>query len=258
MPDASSDRRTSIHVKPGTYDLTPPWFLHLRQKLTRHRHRRSAKMPDYGTRTIGGRNVRHVASLGTHCLASGILKNADLKRYSLPFDWGWATPAMVLHCLQTDFQDFLPEQAEEDHVLYRRLFGIACVFAHRDIREPLNRAYYERCMNRMRRLFASDEAKLFLMIARPETPIGAHFEEIVDQLGRTTSRAELLAIQLQPPRGNGQSLSLELVGEHKGSRLYNFRPASKEAGLGYFPDIVDELVVLRLVYEYAIDLKSAP
>lgn len=213
-------------------------------------------MPDYGTRMIGGRNVRHVASLGTHCLAAGILKNADLKRYSLPFDWGWATPAMITHCLETDFADFLPEEGQRTHDTYGRLFGLPQPFAHRDIGSANDRAYYARCVDRMRALLRSEDAKLFLLIARPETPVGTYFESLVAQLNKTTSNAELLAIQLQPPRGNGQSWSLELVGECKKSRLYNFRPASKEAGLGYFPDIVDELVVLRLVYEYAIDLRA--
>lgn len=258
LPDASSDRVNYTYVKSGTYMLTPPWLLQLRQQMTRRRHRRSTKMPDYGTRTIAGRNVRHVASLGTHCLASSLLKNAGLKRYSLPFDWGWATPAMVLHCLKTDFSDFLPEPGCDGHPLYHRLFGIDRVFAHRDLRDARDRAYYERCMSRMRRLFQSRDAKLFLLIARPDTPISWHFRDLVNQIQQTTPHAELLAIQLQPPRGGGQSLSLELIEERAGSRLYDFRPASDESGLGYFPDIVDELLILRLVCGYALDLKASP
>lgn len=244
-------------AKPGTYDLTPGWLMALRTKLRRLQHRRSAKMPDYETRTINGQAVRHVVSLGTHCMASLILRNAGLKRYSLPFDWIHATPGMVRHVLETDFSDFLPPEGQERHATFHDRFGLRHIFVHRDIASAQGRAYYGRCITRFRKLMSARDGKLFVMISRPANPIAWHFPDLVDLLGRLTPNAELLAIQLQPPR-DGHSMSIELANERRGSRLYDFRPASDESALGYFPDVVDELMILRLIYQYHLDLAETP
>ncbi|MFW7270371.1 DUF1796 family putative cysteine peptidase [Gluconacetobacter sp. Hr-1-5] len=246
-------REPEAHVKRGTYDFTPAWLLSMRTSLTRYQHRRSGKMPDYGTRSINGRKVRHIVPLGTHCLAAGILRAAELRRYALPFDWIFSTPGMILHVLETDFRDFMPP-AGQAHPAYRDRFGLSDMFPHADLTSASTRESFARRIARFRGIMAAREATLFVMISRPSNPIGWHFEPLTDLLERKCPNAELLAVQLQSPRLAGESVGMELVQRRGRSRLYDFRPASDESALGYFPDVLDELLILRLIYQYHFDL----
>lgn len=251
-------RKGRSGIKPGTYDLTPEFLISLRTALQRRQHRRSSKMPGYGTREINGHCVRHTVALGTHCLPATILQQAELRQFALPFDWIHATPGMIRHCLENDFADFLPEQGARHHPTFHDRFGLKEIFLHKDPQSDGDRKYYQRCIERFRLLMKSKDAKLFVMISRPSNPIGWHFPELVDLLNRMTSNAELLAIQLQPQRDKGESVGMELSQERNGSRLYDYRPVSDESALGYFPDIMDELMILRLIYQYHLDPVTLP
>jgi len=245
-------------IKPGTYDFTPEFLISLRTTLRRYQHRRSSKMPGYGTREINGHRVRHTIAMGTHCLPATILKHAELRRYAMPFDWIHSTPGMIRHCLENNFEDFLPAHGESRHQRFRDRFGLQDIFLHHDPANPDDRVYYVRAIERFRTLLKSRDAKLIVMISRPSNPISWHFPELVDLLNRMTTNVELLAIQLQPQRDKGESVGMELSQERKGSRLYDYRPVSDESALGYFPDVMDELMILRLIYQYHIDLVDAP
>ncbi|WP_317453914.1 DUF1796 family putative cysteine peptidase [Klebsiella quasipneumoniae] len=63
--------------------------------------------PVSGIETQGQWAVKHIVSLGSHCLTSWTLKKFNLKKISLPFDWIFSCPAMVIDCLRDDFQTFL-------------------------------------------------------------------------------------------------------------------------------------------------------
>ena len=245
-------------VKSGTYEFTPELFMSLRTTLRRYKHRRSSKMPNYSVRTIGGHRVKHVIPLGTHCLPANILRGANLRMGALPFDWVHTTPGMIRYCLETDFSDFLPKLGEDGHTTFRDRFGVKDMFLHKNPQDPEDRNYYARGIERHRRLMKSKSGKLFVMISRPSNPIGWHFGDLVDLLNRLTPNAELLAIQLLPQRDNGESVGLELSQERNGSRLYDFRPVSDESALGYFPDVLDELMILRLIYQYHLHPVALP
>ncbi|MCE2575155.1 DUF1796 family putative cysteine peptidase [Komagataeibacter sp. FNDCR2] len=213
-------------------------------------------MPDYGTRTVNGKKVRHIVPLGTHCLAAGILRDAQLRRCALPFDWAFSTPGMIQHVLESDFADFIPPAGQE-HAVYRDRFGLNDVFPHVDLTSNETRTTFNRRIARFRRILASRDATLFVMVSRASIPIGWHFGPLVDLLMAQSPNAELLAVQLLPSRRGGESVGMELVQRREGSRLYDFRPASDESALGYFPDVLDELMILRLIYQYHLDLQDA-
>ncbi|EPY6699651.1 papain-like cysteine peptidase [Klebsiella quasipneumoniae] len=59
--------------------------------------------PESGTETQGRLAVKHIVSPGSHCLTSWALKKFNLKKTSLPFDWIFSCPAMVIDCLWDDF-----------------------------------------------------------------------------------------------------------------------------------------------------------
>ncbi|MCE2576767.1 DUF1796 family putative cysteine peptidase [Komagataeibacter sp. FNDCR2] len=164
---------------------------------------------------------------------------------------------MIQHVLESDFADFIPPAGQEHAVVYRDRFGLNDVFPHVDLTSNETRTTFNRRIARFRRILASRDATLFVMVSRASIPIGWHFGPLVDLLMAQSPNAELLAIQLLPPRRGGESVGMELVQRREQSRLYDFRPASDESALGYFPDVIDELMILRLIYQYHLDLQDA-
>lgn len=211
-------------------------------------------MPDYGTRKINGRRVKHVASLGTHCLASNILKSSGLKNYSLPFDWIFSTPEFLIDNINSRFDLFLPKNSFDYKEYAKSNYGLDNVFMHKNPEETENLAYYFRCISRFNDLLDSTDAKIFFLISRPENRLSSHFYKIVETLSKKTKNFELIAIDLQETCPNKSEVKLEKIDEIKGSRLYKFTPNSDESKLGYFPDVVDEILLLRIIYNYHLDL----
>ncbi|WP_158302359.1 DUF1796 family putative cysteine peptidase [Sodalis glossinidius] len=64
----------------------------------------------FGDKLINGVEVNHIVSLGSHCLAASILKKLGIKKYSLPFDWNFTHPGMVIDCLNDNFKVFLDKK----------------------------------------------------------------------------------------------------------------------------------------------------
>ncbi|HCI4277726.1 TPA: hypothetical protein NO555_000980 [Klebsiella variicola subsp. variicola] len=55
------------------------------------------------TETQGRLAVKHILSPGSHCLTSWTLKKSNLKTMSLPFDWNFYYPVIVIDCLRENF-----------------------------------------------------------------------------------------------------------------------------------------------------------
>ena len=49
-------------------------------------------------------------SLGSFCLSASILKSLNIKFESYPFDWVFAYPITIKHCIENDFKDFLSHE----------------------------------------------------------------------------------------------------------------------------------------------------
>lgn len=101
-----------------------------------------------GERLINGRKVKHIASLGNHCLCSATLKDHGLKKYSLPFDWIFIHPEIVLDCLHDDFSLLLDKkhylsltnkrydryyEPGASHVYFKNKYSTINTFNHRDV-----------------------------------------------------------------------------------------------------------------------------
>jgi hypothetical protein len=222
----------------------------------------------YGDLLIEGMPVSHVASLGTHCLGSTILKNAGLKKYSLPFDWLFATPQMVLDCLTDDFTTFLDRRDYQsttesrctpsaDHEHYRDRYG-EWVFAHRDPTQDDDYRYLVRSVERFRHLLASTDAKLFVMVSRAKYDLPAAFPYLIEALERRTVKFSLLGIHLADHTGQPGISAVEPIAQQGEHSLYRFTPSSNEHGIGYFPDRLDEWTILRLICRYRFSLKDSP
>uniref|UniRef100_A0A1A9Z2J1 Uncharacterized protein n=1 Tax=Glossina pallidipes TaxID=7398 RepID=A0A1A9Z2J1_GLOPL len=159
-----------------------------------------------GERLINGKKVNHIASLGNHCLCSATLKDHGLKKYSLPFDWIFTHPGIVLDCLNDNFSLFLDkkhyhsltnERHDRDyepgasHLYFESKYGTINTFNHRDVTQSEDYNYIVRAVERFRKLLTSGDA-----------------------------------IQLQDPICKHNSFSMEKVLDKENAELYNFIPSS--------------------------------
>lgn len=227
-----------------------------------------SEMAARGTELVDGGPVAHLASLGSFCLPGNIMRSHGLRRYSLPFDWIFSSPQMLIDCLTDDFAAFLDRRyyrsisesrwnAGAEHELYLERYGIPAVFAHRDPTREEDYLYLTRCVDRFRQLLRNRDPKLFLIMGRPNHDLANGFPTVLETLSRITTRFVLLGIDVLDPTGDGQcALSRAAqIGSHS---LYRYLPSSYHAEGAYFPDRVDDWNVLRLLYRYRMALKESP
>lgn len=221
-----------------------------------------------GTELVDGVPVAHLASLGCFCLPSNIMRNHGLRRYSLPFDWIFSSPEMLIDCLTDDFSAFLDRRyyrsisesrgkPAAEHELYLQKYGIPAVFAHRDPTREEDYLYLTRCVARFRQLLHSSDPKLFVIMGRPNHDLPNRFSKVLEQLSRSTSRFVLLGIDVLDPTSDGQCALTQMaqIGTHS---LYRYLPSSYHAIGAYFPDRTDDWNVLRPIYRYRLELKESP
>lgn len=220
-----------------------------------------------GDELINGRPVAHIASLGSFCLPGIIFRNNGLRRYSLPFDWIFSTPAMVRDCIADDFATFLDRRHHRsidahrrdpgaEHDFYRERYGLPGLFAHRDPTRDCDYLYFVRCVTRFRQLLQSDDGKLFLLIGRAHHNLVNEFPLILHALSSATTNFVLLCVELHDPTERGVTSIVPVMrdGAHE---FHRFTPSSYDAQAGYLPDRVDEWTLLRLVYRYKLCLKDS-
>jgi len=228
----------------------------------------NSSMAARGTELVDGRPVAHLASLGSFCLPGNIARNNGLRRYSLPFDWIFSSPQMLIDCLADDFSAFLDRRYYRsisesrwnpgaEHELYLEKYGIPAVFAHRDPTREEDYLYFTRCVARFRELLRSRDPKLFLIMGRPNHDLPAAFPRVLEVLARMTTSFVLLGVDVLDPTSDGQCALSQItqIGTHS---LYRYLPSSYHAEGAYFPDRMDDWNVLRLVYRYRLALKDSP
>lgn len=219
-----------------------------------------------------GTPVSHIASIGSHCVASQFLKNLGLKRYSGPFDWIFSSLPMVVDCLETDFADFLnrdfyvPIPMHQrmgadlnfcDHRLYKERYGIVSMFNHSDPMEPQVYDYLVRCVARFRRMLVSNGRKvLFALETRGDDQTPEHFFRLSRLLDERYAGCELLLVKVEKPGTDGTH-GLSLVNQAGAHRHYSFVPTSNCGPLA-FASRFDDLVINRLLSSLPAQLAKAP
>ncbi len=228
----------------------------------------NSSMTDRGSELIDGRPVAHLASLGSFCLPGNIMRTHGLRRYSLPFDWIFSSPQMLIDCLTDDFSAFLDRRYYRsitegrwnpgaEHQLYLEKYGIAAVFAHRDPTREEDYLYFTRCVRRFRELLRSRDPKLFLIMGRPNHDLANLFPRVLEQISRITTSFALLGVDVLDPTRDGQC-ALSKLAQLEAHSLYQYLPSSYDAEGAYFPDRIDDWNVLRLAYRYRLALKDSP
>ncbi len=136
-------------------------------------------------------NIRIILSLGSVCVTSTYLQRNHLKKFSCPFDWVFAPMSLVEDCLRDDFVKFLDrsyycqevDHKGSGHLLYgRHLFN-----HHNPYLSDLDYNYFQRCVERFRKVLNSREPKLFLHTSVNDN---YSYQNDADQIQRLT---ELLA-----------------------------------------------------------------
>jgi hypothetical protein len=98
------------------------------------------------------------------------LKDNNFRKESYPFDWIFSDYDMIIDCLTNDFKNFLNKKYYTHVDLYGTLTKICGhklynekMFLHHDPKLDDDYQYFERCVERFRKLLASDEKKLFII-----------------------------------------------------------------------------------------------
>jgi len=118
--------------------------------------------------------IKYACSLGYMCQTAQILKRANLKVCSYPFDWVFSDCDVVLDCLDDDFKKFLDRTKYTDpaHKYHDNQCGHSDYhedfFFHKNPKEDYDHQYYERCVLRFKDLLKQDDKKLFLIVIVPD------------------------------------------------------------------------------------------
>lgn len=243
--------------------LKSPEYL---SKSSQNAHLLLDKISGKGSRTINGRKVSHIISLGTHCLTGFYLKKYGMKRYSLPLDWLFSSPETVLHCFRDDFRTFLDREnytsitkqrgsnePGANHQFYLEEHGVKDMFAHRDPCSIEDYQYFVAGVDRFRALKRNNEGKLFFMIVRPEYDASKHYAALADCIDALMPNSVFICVQLRVATGQVACHSMRCVEKSTDHAFYEFQPSSTEMGLG-FEDPIDDLALMRLIREFDFDL----
>ncbi len=204
-----------------------------------------------------------VVSLGTSCIAAAVLRRFGISQAPMPFDWLTTTPAMIRHCIETDFTVLadpaqhlsLTGQAKHGepdegavHLAYRQAYGIGRVFNHSDPTRPGGRRYLQACIDRFADLTAQPGPKLFVQLRGAGEP--GEFEETARLLDKAVREAVLLQVMVDAPDSRRLLPLLEVTARLGRHVQYTMRPLSQLWG-ERFEDGADELFVAQLVRTHA-------
>lgn len=122
-------------------------------------------------------------SLGHGCHSAAILQRLGIKIESYPFDWMNSRPGMIKDCIEDDFKKFLDRSYYseivnhwDDHDACQHDFYASylqdvsnpekqIIFRHRNpLVDDEAYAYYQRCVERFRKLLSSNEEKTFIIM----------------------------------------------------------------------------------------------
>ena len=203
-------------------------------------------------------------SLGTSCYPAWLLQELGLRHAAYPFDWIFATPAMVLHMLEDGFRHFLDPasmqasaRSDRDaagtskvcaHLYYRERFGVEWVFNHHDLSIPAVAASYRRRVDRFVAAMRDDHKTLLLMVNTGGDTTQAGFERLcaaIDAYGSDNTLLQIDVVRTGDVLDSGFGHAMA-CGRHR-RRL--FRSTSEIDGVR-FRNPIDDLVMQACMMQY--------
>ncbi len=229
-----------------------------------------AGLPERGVMTQAAESpatsiTQPVIPLGTACIVACILRGMGLDQPPLPFDWLATTPAMIRHCLETDFAVLLdrtqyrsltglggPAEPEDGcaHEFYAREHGIGRVFNHNDPTREADYRYTQACIDRLRDILAADGPKLFVQMREAGPNTRQDFDTTSALIGKLTRNGSLVQIAVSQPDRRQALPLLNVVSERGASVLYRLHPLSPLGGEA-FANAADTELVVRLIAAHA-------
>jgi hypothetical protein len=222
-----------------------------------------------GDQLINSLPVNHIISLGSHCLASSLIKMAGLKKFSTPFDWTYSNPKSVIHCIKDRFNTFLDSkyyvqttseckshERAAHHLWYQENFGINHTFNHHNPIIGIDYDYFRRCVDRFNRVMDNRDTKLFIMISRPSIRLENDFDCIVDTLESRTLNSASIQISLDLGKAGDNTSQMHLVKTCGNHRFYKFFASTTEDGTS-FGSVLDTLQILQLIKQFKFEIKTS-
>ena len=121
--------------------------------------------------------IKHFCSLGTLCHPTRMMQRLHIKPVSYPFDWIFCDEDIIVDVLEDDFNKFMDKSYYLDlknnfndpscgcgHSYYHEDF-----FFHKNPRNEEHYAYYQRCIDRFKKMLKVYDEKMFIMMYTPET-----------------------------------------------------------------------------------------
>lgn len=210
---------------------------------------------------LAGRHAAPLVSLGTHCYTSAMMKRWNLKPWSGPFDWLFASVPMVTHCIEDDFQVFLDRTQYEPvpleqrtaghaanrvhHRLYRERYGIEFVFNHHDVHLDEDYAYLRRCVGRFREALASSRPHAFVLTSWRYLGFEEDIGRLNAALRARSSSFKLVAIGVSEALG-APAPKLQNMHHDDTCDMFFMEPCTRWEPLS-FPDFLDEYALVQTV-----------
>ncbi|WP_429447403.1 DUF1796 family putative cysteine peptidase [Paraburkholderia sp. WC7.3g] len=206
----------------------------------------------------------NIVSLGTHCYTSTFLKRFGLKKFSSAFDWTFASPSMIAHAVEDNFQTFLdrqyyapvpveerrdgPEVNRVQHVFYQEKHGVDFVFNHHDVHESTDYAYLTRCVDRLRLCLKNGASTLFLMIRREDEHSDHDFDLVQTALKRAAPDCAFVFVAVARGKTKTGVPSVTVSAKDSRSAMYRFSGSSDWQTL-QFADSLDEISLFRTIFK---------
>jgi hypothetical protein len=198
-------------------------------------------------------------SLGATGYTAAMLRRFHRRRWSGPFDWISATPAVLRDMIDDDFEQLLdpasyaavPLEQRPDtrffrcrHLGYEARHGAPCVLHAADMTEAAGQAYMARCVQRFRTSMRGLPSKLVLQVVpEPGDPV-REFELTAHALERYGRNFRFVMVSVLPEAAQSPFPEIEptlAIGVHRLLRMRTLSPIE-----GTDPgDMLDEVVLLR-------------
>ena len=198
-------------------------------------------------------------SLGCTGYTSALFRRYNLKRWSGPFDWLSANPAIIRDIIADDFRGFLdpdswrtiPAEDRPDGRFYQchhpgleSRHGAACILHNADMRATEGLAYMTRCVDRFRQSMRGLASKIVLQVAQEGADPGRDFQRTARALEEIGRSFQFVMVSLLPDHTSAPFPEVEPAGMEGRHRLLRVRMLGPIIGVDAV-DMLDDLVLLR-------------
>lgn len=102
-----------------------------------------------------------VIPFGHRCTSAIAVRNASLRKFSLPFDWNlYLYPGKIKNVLQNNFENFLPENITSQNKIIMNKYDIKISHFNNDIKKGIEE--YTRRLERIKKIL-SDHKKIYFV-----------------------------------------------------------------------------------------------